>query len=65
MRLLLDTHIFLWFTTGDGKLNSRWVSTIRDPGNQIFLSVATVWECTVKYGTGKLALPEPPERFFR
>jgi PIN domain nuclease of toxin-antitoxin system len=33
------------------------------PENQVYLSAASAWEITIKYGLGKLALPEPPERF--
>src|SRR3954471_6185752 len=63
MRLLLDTHIFLWWITGDSRLSASTLSTVRDPANRVFLSVVSVWECLIKHGTGKLALPSPPDRF--
>lgn len=61
MRLLLDTHIFLWFLSGDARLPAAWVNIIRDPANEVFVSVVTVWETIVKYQAGKLPLPQPPE----
>ncbi len=61
MRLLLDTHIFLWLLTGDRRLPLPWVHEIRDPVNQVFLSVVSLWEALIKYQLGKLPLPEAPE----
>lgn len=61
MRLLLDTHVFLWFVTGDLRLPPAWDAAVRDPLNDVFLSVASVWEAVVKHATGKLPLPGPPE----
>ena len=63
MRILLDTHVFLWYITGDPRLASGYVDTIRDPVNVVCLSVISVWEAVVKYQLGKLPLPEPPELF--
>jgi PIN domain nuclease of toxin-antitoxin system len=61
MNLLLDTHIFLWFISGNPQLKSRWQTQIEDPANRVYLSVASVWEATIKYQLGKLPLPESPE----
>lgn len=63
MKILLDTHIFLWFISGDTKLSTDVQDSIRDPNNEIYLSVISVWEATVKYQLGKLPLPEPPETY--
>ena len=63
MRLLLDTHVFLWFITGDSHLPIAFRDTVRDPANEVYLSVASVWEAVIKYGLGKLPLPEPPEEY--
>jgi len=54
MKLLLDTHVFLWFISADAQLPPEWRDRIRDPGNDVFLSVASVWEAMVKYYIGKL-----------
>ncbi len=61
MKLLLDTHIFLWFISGDSRLPILFRSEIQNPNNQIFLSVASLWEIIIKYKIGKLPLPQSPE----
>lgn len=60
MKLLLDTHIFLWFIGADGRLPGDLSDTIRDPDNEIFLSVVSVWEAIIKSNLDKLTLPGPP-----
>ena len=60
MRLLLDTHVFLWLIVGDERLKSSHEQTLRDPGNEVFLSVVSAWEITVKYVLGRLSLPLHP-----
>ncbi|MFM5891526.1 MAG: type II toxin-antitoxin system VapC family toxin [Dolichospermum sp.] len=61
MKLLLDTHIFLWFISGDAKLPIHLQNSIRDLNNDVYLSCVSVWEATVKYQLGKLPLPASPE----
>jgi PIN domain nuclease of toxin-antitoxin system len=63
MRLLLDTHIFLWFISGDSRLTVAARSAIQDPANVVYLSVASGWETIIKYQLGKLPLPQPPETY--
>jgi PIN domain nuclease of toxin-antitoxin system len=63
MRILLDTHIFLWFISGDTQLATSVRDAIRDPDNEVYLSAVSVWEAIVKYQLGKLPLPEPPETY--
>ena len=63
MRLLLGTHVFLWYISGDARLRSTWRDAIRDPGNEVYLSVASVWEAVIKYGLGKLPLSAAPEDY--
>jgi PIN domain nuclease of toxin-antitoxin system len=63
MRLLLDTHIFLWFISGDARLPTVWRENIRDADNAVYLSVVSLWEALVKYRLGKLPLPHPPESY--
>ena len=63
MRILLDTHIFLWFISGDTQLSTDIRDAIRDPDNEVYLSAVSVWEAIVKYQLGKLPLPEPPETY--
>jgi PIN domain nuclease of toxin-antitoxin system len=59
MRLLLDTHIFLWYITGDRRIASGIRATIEN-AESVYVSVATLWEAITKYRLGKLALPEAP-----
>lgn len=61
MRILLDTHIFLWFISGDARLSTDIRDAIRNPENEVFLSAVSIWEAIVKHQLGKLPLPEPPE----
>jgi PIN domain nuclease of toxin-antitoxin system len=63
MKLLLDTHIFLWYISGNSKLHEPWKIHIQDPTNEVYLSVASVWETTIKYQMGKLPLPAPADRY--
>lgn len=60
MNLLLDTHIFLWFINGDQRLPDSIRVEVSNPSNQIFVSVVSFWEATIKFQLGKLPLPEPP-----
>ena len=63
MKILLDTHIFLWFISGDSRLSADIRDAIRDTDNEVYLSVVSVWESIIKYQLGKLPLPEPPETY--
>lgn len=63
MRILLDTHIFLWFISGDIQLSRDVRDTIRNPDNEVYLSAISIWEAIVKYQLGKLPLPEHPETY--
>lgn len=59
MRLLLDTHAFLWFAGGDPRLPSQARRAMEAPDAELVLSAATVWEIAIKSGLGRLKLPEP------
>ena len=61
MRLLLDTHTFLWFISGDPRLPRDLHDAVRDTANDVFLSPVSLWECSVKHALGKLPLPGAPE----
>jgi PIN domain nuclease of toxin-antitoxin system len=54
MQLLLDTHAFLWWLSGDDQLSAAARSAIADEGNGIFISSASAWEITTKHRIGKL-----------
>ena len=59
MRLLLDTHSFLWFINGSAQLTGRARTLIEDLNNENFVSAASLWEIAIKVSIGKLGLAEP------
>ena len=63
MRLLLDTHAFLWWVEDDARLSRKARTAIAEPGNDCFLSLASSWEMAIKISLGKLKLAAPLERF--
>ena len=63
MKILLDTHTFLWWITGDQKLSGRAREIISDGSNELFLSAATGWEMAIKAQIGRLKLPGEPIHF--
>lgn len=65
MKLLLDTHTFLWFISGDAQLDKDSRQLIEDVHNQRYLSVVSVWEITIKVSLGKLQAPLPPSALIR
>jgi PIN domain nuclease of toxin-antitoxin system len=56
MSYLLDTHILLWWLSDAPELNSRINKIISDPGNLICVSVASIWEISIKKSIGKLEI---------
>jgi PIN domain nuclease of toxin-antitoxin system len=63
VRLLLDTHCWLWYLLNPEKLNAQITEILRDPGNEVYLSAASTWEIVIKFGLGKLELPLPPSEY--
>jgi len=61
MKVLLDTHAFLWFIEDSPKLSASARSVIEDGLNAPLLSVASLWEMAIKISLGKLTLTEPFE----
>lgn len=59
MKLILDTHVFIWWDSDPGRLSARALSLCEDPGNQLYLSVASLWEIQIKSQLGKLRLSTP------
>ena len=60
MRLLLDTHVFVWYDSGDSRLNDDTRFAVDDPANEIYLSVASIWEIVAKHRLGQFKLPGSP-----
>ena len=59
MKLLLDTHIFIWWADQPERLSSAALSALQDAANELLLSVASVWEMQIKVQLGKLNLNLP------
>lgn len=59
MRILIDTHIFLWWDNEPGQLPEQARAYCQDPANTLVLSVASVWEMQIKQQLGKLTLRLP------
>ena len=58
MRLLLDTHVVLWWLIEPERLSSVFDQAIHDANNTIFVSTASVWEVSIKKHLGKLVAPD-------
>lgn len=59
MRLLLDTHVFIWWADDPEKLSPAALAALEDEANELVLSVASVWEMQIKIQLGKLKLSLP------
>lgn len=59
MKVLIDTHIFLWAITDNAKLKGARKEVYLDKDNELYLSIASIWEMLIKAGLGKLDLPKP------
>lgn len=65
MRLLLDSHVVVWWSVYPGRLRPATLDAIRAAENEIFLSAASTWELGLKIAKGKLRLPpDYAERLF-
>ena len=63
MRVLLDTHVFLWWVEGDRALPVKARAALADQENECLISLASVWELAIKAGLGKLKLALPVKRY--
>ncbi|MEA5604415.1 type II toxin-antitoxin system VapC family toxin [Nostoc sp. UHCC 0252] len=63
MRLLLDTHTFIWYVTDNSRLSNQVLEFINDENNEILLSIASLWEIAIKQNLGKLSFNQPFEIF--
>lgn len=63
MRVLIDTHVFLWWVEGARSLPVKARAAIANPDNECLLSMASAWELAIKAGLGKLKLSLPVKRF--
>jgi PIN domain nuclease of toxin-antitoxin system len=56
LRLLLDTHVFIWWCAGDRRLRASGRKAIRD-ATEVLVSAASAWEIAIKVALGKLEFP--------
>ena len=63
MRILLDTHTFLWWIADDPRLSAQARKVIRDKRNELLFSAASGWEIAIKARLGRLQLPDDLEQF--
>ncbi len=63
MRVLLDTHTFLWFISDSPKLSSTVKEIIEDEDNEKLLSIISIWEMAIKQSIGKLNVGNPFKEF--
>jgi PIN domain nuclease of toxin-antitoxin system len=63
VNLLLDTHSFIWFVEDNPSLSSHARILIEEPTNDIFLSIASLWEMAIKISLSKLDLSQPFDLF--
>ena len=62
MNLLLDTHVIIWLIQGNENLSQTARNAIEDEENSLYLSIASIWEISIKLGLGKLELGIPLNR---
>jgi PIN domain nuclease of toxin-antitoxin system len=63
VRLLVDTHAFLWFLAGDRRLSAAARRAIEEADGEWWLSAASVWEMSIKSSLGRLTLPAPADEY--
>jgi PIN domain nuclease of toxin-antitoxin system len=61
MKILLDTHVFIWLDSQPEKLSTKAIAVCEDTSNQLYLSMASLWEMQIKIQLGKLKLKVPLE----
>jgi PIN domain nuclease of toxin-antitoxin system len=57
VRLLIDSHAFLWWAEASPALGAAARNAIADPANEVLISIAALWELTIKQSSGRLTLP--------
>lgn len=65
MQLLIDAHILIWFLEGNNSLIESRRQIIADSQNDVFVSIATLWEIAIKISIGRLSLAAPLANVFK
>ncbi len=63
MRILLDTHCWLWMLVTPERFSESTREMLESSDHELFLSAASTWEIAIKYALGKLPLPAPPREY--
>ena len=56
MKILLDTHVLIWYSEGNQMLSKKWIEIIENPLHQKYFSYVSLWEMNIKISVGKLTL---------
>jgi PIN domain nuclease of toxin-antitoxin system len=59
MRVLIDSHVLIWYVDQDNLLSPASHAAISDPTNDLLLSAGSIWEIGIKLGLGKIILTQP------
>jgi PIN domain nuclease of toxin-antitoxin system len=62
MNFIIDTHVFIWFATGDKRLSKNIIAIIEDH-HELYLSIASLWEMAIKVNIGRLEFKEPFDKY--
>lgn len=65
MKYLIDTHVLLWITNHDSRLSKKAKDLFLNEKNDIYLSIASIWEMAIKISLNKLDVNEPLKNFVR
>ncbi len=65
MDILLDTHSLIWFSEGNTELTEKTITYIKSLNNNIYVSIASLWEIAIKLNIGKLFLTKPFDKFIQ
>lgn len=63
MKALIDSHAFLWALEGNPRLGPEARGVLDGGGNELYLSLVSIWELAIKASAGKLDLPQPASRY--
>jgi PIN domain nuclease of toxin-antitoxin system len=63
VKLLVDTHVWLWLAADPDRLGSAAIEALVSRGNEVYFSSASAWEIVIKHSLGKLDLPLPPPAY--
>ena len=63
MKVLLDTQVWLWMLGAPDRLGDEALGLVEDPSVTLLLSAASSWEIAIKWGLGKLTLPDAPQAY--